>query len=1226
MEKYLQNLIAEGKTDKTLESLREVEKRFENYLRNDIILISARYVTYAKKNRNGIYNEDQANTVLAKINADLLELINQLSGSLPKRHFSSAQERIETFPAHANKPKTTHIPSDSPIQEEPPEDLEIVLREIAVLIHLLKKRNISPQVDGIELFGFGDDYKSLYKFLTKYCVLKSPDDWRRILYWRFNISTDPEKDGVPLSSLPEAQVRSLFSAIFDQRSWKNQLIKQHKDLHVVLIRRGGSRDLTALFNSLPFVKLKILVSATDDGESWYKPARALRATGIPGASKALLDLAQNYNVKEFLGLRIVLHKIIVSHNQETGKEEVRKKLMTPHEAKVRMHWLLNKMENPRSTTFSSIKSDLTEIDSVLQVAMRIPTEIRLKLAIYLKKAADAFEKFNEGNPQEAQLTFQYIPIRTLLLLGIAISLKGKSYQPGEELTAYWQKAIDSMAEILEVKDGSKVLLPTLARQHLVAVREDGLVYFSEAPINFYLTSKPFLGIWLINEAVNDAFIETTKKEVSKRDSTIRLEAVDMRFEKKIQELPGEWRKQIEGTTFRVDSSKARVIADYFNEKSSNQKRILDREQSLSLAEAASTAVKEADIILADSRRLETNVGGTLITPGLGEEIKKSKAVKICLSNIELENPLISKNHLAEMCRYLSGEMRYSSADFSINKYENYFDYLIARYSSIEEKGNLKELVYAIEQPEIDKDSGEYIESQKNKGRVSVLGLDASQNLEYGFRASNLLIESIFSLYELKYAGREDNERHRKPFEFKIGNNGKLISTPFMDFEKWKTENDWEFAELGMFRENEIVKKFIEGFEKSDVEAKGAFVFDVDMTILPHGSGAELTNYPYLAYLFMRLLRVGIKVAIISGNTAEKQMLRIYKAIKKEMSDDITAIKNLTFYVNGGGTKISFDEEGNRYYDAEYYRENSFLIDDIKSAINKGLKEAANKKFGFNGLAWANISKLKKTIQDKNKDLNLLHDSLAESQTDREKWTPIWGSLENMAEKQAFGESMTYPWVEMRDWQKVPKTTPEGEPILKDGKLEYEERAASIAIKPMPPFSITQTDPNTGVEENILFDPRPFIVGKINEYLKRVLPPDEEPYFLGPAGNSTIDFAVGKAKALNNYIKENGLTAQYVYYFGDEVYQYKDTEDSEHKGNDAIITEEIPGVNTMAVNYNKFKIDHFGEVKFQKGNNTTGPLWIGRTPQALLEFLEALLIKPGDLARKKPKEEQTTKTS
>ncbi len=58
---------------------------------------------------------------------------------------------------------------------------------------------------------------------------------------------------------------------------------------------------------------------------------------------------------------------------------------------------------------------------------------------------------------------------------------------------------------------------------------------------------------------------------------------------------------------------------------------------------------------------------------------------------------------------------------------------------------------------------------------------------------------------------------------------------------------------------------------------------------------------------MQLLRDQRKVGIISGNSEEEQIPRIVKAITEEMNDDISGLQNLTFYVNGGATKIYFDK-------------------------------------------------------------------------------------------------------------------------------------------------------------------------------------------------------------------------------------------------------------------------------------------------------------------------------
>src|SRR3989338_5953372 len=116
-----------------------------------------------------------------------------------------------------------------------------------------------------------------------------------------------------------------------------------------------------------------------------------------------------------------------------------------------------------------------------------------------------------------------------------------------------------------------------------------------------------------------------------------------------------------------------------------------------------------------------------------------------------------------------------------------------------------------------------------------------------------------------------------------------------------------------------------------------------MTILPKGAKA-VTEYKELAYLFMRLLRENVQVAIISGNSFEEQAARIFEAVKAQMQDGLSPLKNLTFYVNGGATKYVFDKEGNKAPDIGYNEKHAMELGDLRKAVEDSIREMINRDF------------------------------------------------------------------------------------------------------------------------------------------------------------------------------------------------------------------------------------------------------------------------------------------
>lgn len=87
-------------------------------------------------------------------------------------------------------------------------------------------------------------------------------------------------------------------------------------------------------------------------------------------------------------------------------------------------------------------------------------------------------------------------------------------------------------------------------------------------------------------------------------------------------------------------------------------------------------------------------------------------------------------------------------------------------------------------------------------------------------------------------------------------------------------------------------------------------------------------------------------------------------------------------------------------------------------------------------------------------------------------------------------------------------------------------------------------------------------------------------------------------ALKDFISSNDLTMKFVYYFGDEFYNHSGNDMDEHEqvGNDegVAIDPELREVNTIAVNLESIE---------GAEEKTT---WIGRSPQAVLEFLEQII--------------------
>eukprot|EP01004_Peranema_trichophorum_P004439 NODE_3361_length_1365_cov_43.142512_g2925_i0.p1 GENE.NODE_3361_length_1365_cov_43.142512_g2925_i0~~NODE_3361_length_1365_cov_43.142512_g2925_i0.p1 ORF type:complete len:450 (-),score=90.13 NODE_3361_length_1365_cov_43.142512_g2925_i0:14-1171(-) len=371
-------------------------------------------------------------------------------------------------------------------------------------------------------------------------------------------------------------------------------------------------------------------------------------------------------------------------------------------------------------------------------------------------------------------------------------------------------------------------------------------------------------------------------------------------------------------------------------------------------------------------------------------------------------------------------------------------------------------------------------------------------------------------------------------------------------------SDWEHGPIGLFRKSKKVMHILSEMKQNwpSIVRNGAFVFDVDMTLLPKGA-RRLTHYQSLAYLIMRLLRASVQVAIISGNSEQEQMARIFEAIKGEMKDDLSAFRWLTFYVNGGATKLHFDINGDLKRNEEYNITHSMCLDVLKDVINRSLVGLSKNKFGlveFGDQEFEVVRLFHESSQSKYPGLVL------KQCWDISNWSPEWVVPEDIDRRTRAGDSITIPWVEMRG--------------------STENRVASVTIKPTPTFVIN---------DNHTIDVREVLQAEIRKNLG-----SDSKYNIRSGGSTSTDIThsdCDKVSALVDYIRSEKREAQWVYYFGDEFY-----EQGTQIGNDEVLARDtrLNGVRKLAVNASIFV-------------GSKADVWLGRSPQAVLEVLEDILI-------------------
>lgn len=96
MKKELQNLIAQGSTDKALQKLLEItEEQGYPDLHQELILQSARYEQYASEKRLGTASKEDSSISIANINQALLQIIGQLPDELSATTTASKKRPVQ---------------------------------------------------------------------------------------------------------------------------------------------------------------------------------------------------------------------------------------------------------------------------------------------------------------------------------------------------------------------------------------------------------------------------------------------------------------------------------------------------------------------------------------------------------------------------------------------------------------------------------------------------------------------------------------------------------------------------------------------------------------------------------------------------------------------------------------------------------------------------------------------------------------------------------------------------------------------------------------------------------------------------------------------------------------------------------------------------------------------------------------------------------------------------
>jgi hypothetical protein len=215
-----------------------------------------------------------------------------------------------------------------------------------------------------------------------------------------------------------------------------------------------------------------------------------------------------------------------------------------------------------------------------------------------------------------------------------------------------------------------------------------------------------------------------------------------------------------------------------------------------------------------------------------------------------------------------------------------------------------------------------------------------------------------------------------------------------------------------------------------------------------------------------------------------------------MKDDARAFENLTFYVNGGATKVGFNKEGVETPDDEYNSKHSIKEADVSSvekAIRQGLIDVFRQ-----GLTVTEKELLRKQTEQRHPGKTVLFPGDL-------GWDVVSKTKKEISE---YGtkETLSFPQIEVRHQPNSPS------------------EVASLAVRP---FYVEQKTELVMVRRKVI------------DAIRRVLASELKSFDLRSGGGTTIDMVqedATKSPALEDFIHSGALLPEFVFYFGDEFFE------------------------------------------------------------------------------------------
>jgi len=373
------------------------------------------------------------------------------------------------------------------------------------------------------------------------------------------------------------------------------------------------------------------------------------------------------------------------------------------------------------------------------------------------------------------------------------------------------------------------------------------------------------------------------------------------------------------------------------------------------------------------------------------------------------------------------------------------------------------------------------------------------------------------------------------------------------------------------RVDEVIEEILRDWDK--IVAEGAFVFDVDKTLLAKSKEKELNldDVPQLRDLLIRLLQKNVHLAIISGNYSEVQKRRIIMPLTERLHamGQVHLLKNLMVYSDGGAFRHIFQEkDGGMVPDEDYAGKHKIPVA-VLNHVSDALVELGKRGFWLDGktaeerVAW--IRAVREHYESQMKKMGAHSPKFELPWTDTAAtYTPSSIDADVLHRP---GSPIQAPFIEIRD-------------------------GVQLAIKRLPKKLVVDG-------QEVDSDIRSRVIENIQRHLGELA----VQWYLNPTGDASIDFnqrAITKAYALQSFISAAKRTPKYVYYFGDEFYLRKGI-----PGND-VATAEVPEVNLIAVNEL-----HAGSPETLDPSVQGRLRWIGEGPSAVTALFDQTLARRGE---------------